>query len=1024
MKNRTYHRKPLMDQLRKLAGKHAIRLLNWQFQNARVGLILLAMLIGGSTSVQPVFAISCPDEGRTAFGLGVTCCGADGEAICPTGDACDSDTVFNGAYCQYPVSCPGEGRTAFGSGLTCCGADGEAICPTGDACDSGTVFNGVECVTWPCGSGCMDALTACCGQAGQISCAGTGVDSSGNSCSDCASGTYYNTPDFTCQSIPSCGYGYSTFGNCCGDTNEVICLGEGFNSCGPGLQYDANTATCQAACSYCNAVGVCCGDVGQTSCAGLGGSGCNYECKDGLHYDSSKGTCQPPCSWGQSSVGTCCGDVGQVHCDLLSGYADCNPNLAEGWFTCETPRLVGQLCGPDYPCDTNGYCWLVPNITSSDTNSFGDDLRCVPVIGSIDNGSSLVTNLCAAVYSSDLAQLAKDINGTLNFGVGSGVAVGVSDANEEGVFYTEDGQYGCYSTSCVGFTFDVSIDTYATAGWTDNYDDFAGSAAVESYSIGILESPISFSLNVTFGDNPTEPVQAVSGGLAIGESVDALPITPGFAQCTTTTMLVDQQTITSEMAFLNRNQPPVALCQNVQPASGCGTTAEAASIDAGSYSPNPGVTVTETQNPPGPYPVGITTVTNIVTDSSGLTSTCTAKVTVLDNLTPDTTPPVLSRQGANLTIQAPQSPYLLFTNPIAADNCDPHPVIKSTDTKVSGACIGTYSLTRTWTATDSSGNVSLPVSQKITVVDTTAPVLHGQGPNTTIQCPATPVFTAPTATDNTDPNPTIRSNDVVLPGSCPGSYSVTRTWTAIDCSGNVSAPESQTITVADTTAPVITCSSNIIEDAASAAGANSSFITTATDSCDPSPQVTCSRNSGSLFAIGTNTVTCTATDCSGNQSYCQFTVTVRGPQFISLDVLAQLMALQKIDTKKSDTNQLVNAVKAFTAASNPAAWMDESHFKLKSEGPLFFSQTTLGVQALEKLAASNGALTSVLAPLIAREVLACRILVEVELPVATGKNLAIALSYLAKGDKAIAAGNVSQGITLYGAAWSAAIGNG
>ena len=39
---------------------------------------------------------------------------------------------------------------------------------------------------------------------------------------------------------------------------------------------------------------------------------------------------------------------------------------------------------------------------------------------------------------------------------------------------------------------------------------------------------------------------------------------------------------------------------------------------------------------------------------------------------------------------------------------------------------------------------SAPVSQTITVQDTAAPVLSGEGADATIECPATPGFTAPT----------------------------------------------------------------------------------------------------------------------------------------------------------------------------------------------------------------------------------------------------------------------------------------
>jgi hypothetical protein len=51
------------------------------------------------------------------------------------------------------------------------------------------------------------------------------------------------------------------------------------------------------------------------------------------------------------------------------------------------------------------------------------------------------------------------------------------------------------------------------------------------------------------------------------------------------------------------------------------------------------------------------------------------------------------------------------------------------------------------------------------------------------------------------------------------------------------------------------------------------FSVTATDNCNPAPVVKCSPASGSGFPIGTTTVTCTATDASGNSSTASFKVT-------------------------------------------------------------------------------------------------------------------------------------------------------
>src|SRR5438046_606818 len=54
-------------------------------------------------------------------------------------------------------------------------------------------------------------------------------------------------------------------------------------------------------------------------------------------------------------------------------------------------------------------------------------------------------------------------------------------------------------------------------------------------------------------------------------------------------------------------------------------------------------------------------------------------------------------------------------------------------------------------------------------------------PDTTIECPATPNFQEPVATGACTTGPVILdSSDTTTPGTCPGTYSVKRTWTATD----------------------------------------------------------------------------------------------------------------------------------------------------------------------------------------------------------------------------------------------------
>jgi hypothetical protein len=75
------------------------------------------------------------------------------------------------------------------------------------------------------------------------------------------------------------------------------------------------------------------------------------------------------------------------------------------------------------------------------------------------------------------------------------------------------------------------------------------------------------------------------------------------------------------------NLPPVAICQDVTVSADASCTADA-SIDNGSFDPD-GDAITLTQTPPGPYPVGTTSVTLTVDDGNGGTATCPGLVTVL-----------------------------------------------------------------------------------------------------------------------------------------------------------------------------------------------------------------------------------------------------------------------------------------------------------------------------------------------------------------------------------------------------------
>ncbi|WP_028065678.1 HYR domain-containing protein [Solirubrobacter soli] len=78
----------------------------------------------------------------------------------------------------------------------------------------------------------------------------------------------------------------------------------------------------------------------------------------------------------------------------------------------------------------------------------------------------------------------------------------------------------------------------------------------------------------------------------------------------------------------------------------------------------------------------------------------------------------------------------------------------------------------------------------------------------------------------------------------------------------------KSVTIArDNDAPSLTVPSAVVKQAAGAAGsAVVTYDATATDAIDPAPVVSCAPASGSSLPLGTTTVTCTATDASGNSA--------------------------------------------------------------------------------------------------------------------------------------------------------------
>src|SRR5439155_6024013 len=114
--------------------------------------------------------------------------------------------------------------------------------------------------------------------------------------------------------------------------------------------------------------------------------------------------------------------------------------------------------------------------------------------------------------------------------------------------------------------------------------------------------------------------------------------------------------------------------------------------------------------------------------------------------------------------------------------------------------------TRTYHVADVCGNVTSR-SQTITVDDETGPVIASFPANATVPCASSVPAAddnAVTATDACGGAVTVTHNaDVISAQSCANRYTISRTYQATDACGNASRA-TQTITINDTTAPIIT----------------------------------------------------------------------------------------------------------------------------------------------------------------------------------------------------------------------------
>ncbi|HEY0139444.1 MAG TPA: HYR domain-containing protein [Thermoanaerobaculia bacterium] len=331
------------------------------------------------------------------------------------------------------------------------------------------------------------------------------------------------------------------------------------------------------------------------------------------------------------------------------------------------------------------------------------------------------------------------------------------------------------------------------------------------------------------------------------------------------------------------NQPPVLTLPADITVQGSGSAGAVVTFNATATDDHDGsLAVSCTPASGSTFAVGTTTVTCSATDSQSLTTTGTFKVTVT---APANEPPVLTLP-ADITVAATSSNGAVVTfTATATDDHDGSLAVSCTPASGSTFAVGTTTVT--CSATDSQSLTTTGTFRVTVTAQPNQPPVLTLPADITVQATsssgAVVTFTA-TATDD---------HDGSLAVSCtPASGSTFAIGTTtVMCS----ATDSQSLTTAGTfhvvvtrpadSAPSLALPADLTVEATSPDGTPVTFTVLANDALDGVLPAACSPSSGSAFALGETTVSCSATNSRGLTTTGTFRVTVvdtTGPTIISL----------------------------------------------------------------------------------------------------------------------------------------------
>lgn len=326
--------------------------------------------------------------------------------------------------------------------------------------------------------------------------------------------------------------------------------------------------------------------------------------------------------------------------------------------------------------------------------------------------------------------------------------------------------------------------------------------------------------------------------------------------------------------------PPIRV--DVQPVEAVDGTGADVTYSVKAYDPGSNAPLAATCDPPGGsggsgdfqvtghFPIGDTPASCSTTTKAGDPFTKQFTIRVQDTTAPTVTVP----SDVAATTSNPAGIAVSYGSVTAIDAVDG--ILAASCDHASGSVFPIGPTTVVCSATDAHSNtVHASFTVTVTLIDVTGPVLTVPADFgvTTGSASGVVVSYTASATDNVDgpipPSCTPASGSLFPVGATGVSCSAT------DSHGNTaSAGFTITVTLVDTTAPVMTVPASFSVVAADPSGAVVSFVASATDNLDGPLTPVCAPASGTKFPVGSTTVTCTAVDAHSNRSQRTFVVTV------------------------------------------------------------------------------------------------------------------------------------------------------